>query len=278
MRLTARWAGTVDPRPLATARIAVGLAALGKLIIVAPVLLVLALPDTLRLPWRTGLAPGLATPWLPFALVALWAGAAVAFTAGLATRFAGAVLAAVATLVLVTDRQLYSNHLYLLIVLVALLIVADAGAARSLDSLRRGPRAVPALGPDLVRIQVTIVYAFAALWKLNPEFLSGFVLGTATAGGFVPVPAALRTPDLLAWLAMLTIGFELLVAFGLWSARLRPLAAAIGVALHIGFIAFIHLWDELLVFALLMLGCYPLFFALAEEPPGDRVPHGAPIR
>lgn len=260
MRLTRRWSALVDARPLGTARIAIGLGALAKLVVIAPILLALASPGTVRLPWREGFAPALAAAWLPFAIIALWAAAALALAAGLRTRFAGSVLCGAAALVLLTDRQLYSNHLYLLIVLVALLVVADAGAARSLDAAG-SPRSVRNLGPDLIRLQVTIVYIYAALWKINPVFLSGWMIGTSLTGGAVTLPASLRTPETLAWIAALTVAFEIFVPIALWTRSLRMLGATVGVLLHVAFVLFIALPGELIVFGILMIGCYPLFRA-----------------
>lgn len=273
MRLIDRWSALVDPRPVATTRIAVGIGALVKLLVVAPTFFALATPGAVHVPWIDGFAPVLATPWAPFAATAVWAAAASAFAAGIRTRLAGSILAAVALATMLSDRQLYANHLYLLVLLVALLVIADAGAARSFDAAAR-PRPVRNLGPDLIRIQVTIVYAFAALWKINVHFLSGFMIGSSLQGGFFALPAALATPEVFAALAVLTIALELFVPFGLWSPRLRPLAAAIGVALHISFAILIAQWDELLVFGILMLATYPLFFALdtPHEPSPDPLP------
>lgn len=258
MRLSA-WTRPVPAAPLGMARIATGLAALAKLLIVGPDLLALSLPGTVRLPWIDGFAPAVA---MPYVVIAAWTASAVAFTAGFRTRAAGIVLCITAALTLASDHQLYSNHLYLLILLAGLLVLSDAGADRSIDAGWRSGRTVSGLGPQLLRIQVTIVYGYAALWKINLQFLSGAVLGIYLREGFVALPVFADDPVMLAWLAIMTVLMEFFVAFGLWSARLRPLAAAVGIALHIAFVLFISIWGDLVVFGLLMVGTYPLFFAL----------------
>jgi hypothetical protein len=263
----------VDAGPLGLTRIAVGLGGIAKLFVIAPDLLGLSLSGVVHLPWWPGFAPALAAP---FVIIGAWAASAIAFTAGFRTRTAGVVLVIVASLTLISDRQLYSNHLYLLILLTALLVLADSGAARSVDAGWRSGRTVPALGPDLIRIQVTIVYFFAALWKLNLQFLSGWVLGTYLAGGFVSLPAFARTPEVLSWLALMSVLAEFFICVGLWSRRLRNLATVTGVVLHVAFVVFIAAWGDLVVFGLLTVGCYPLFHALRAQRPtlGPRAASG----
>jgi hypothetical protein len=253
-----RWAGTIDARPLGLARIMIGSATLLKLAVVAPLVLALAAPDTERLPWLDGFAPTFAAP---LGVIGVWAAAACAFTIGWRTRVAGTVLTAAMVATLLSDRQLYSNHLYLLILLVALLVFADAGATLSLDARRQTlSRRVSIIGADLLRIQLSIVYFFAAIWKINEQFLSGWIPGSYLQNGFLTIPGSMRTPEILAWLAGMTILVELMLAFALWSPRFRAPAAATGVLLHVMFVLLIEEWAELIVFGAAMLAIYPLFF------------------
>ena len=57
--------------------------------------------------------------------LAVWLVAALAFALGWKTRVAGAVLALVTGYTLVLDQQTYSNHLYLLFLVILLLTIAD---------------------------------------------------------------------------------------------------------------------------------------------------------
>jgi simple sugar transport system substrate-binding protein len=124
---------------------------------------------------------------------------------------------------------------------------------------------VPQVGPDLIRVQISIVYFFAAIWKINPHFLSGWVLGTYVREGIITLPESFYQPHILAGFALLAIATELLLAFGLWSARLRGPAAVVGVGLHMSFVLLMPQWAELIVFGLLAAGTYPLFLSRDGE-------------
>jgi vitamin K-dependent gamma-carboxylase len=72
------------------------------------------------------------------------------------------------------DQTNYQNHLYLFCLIALLLALTDAHRAFSLDA-RRGklPSHVPRWQPALFAFQVAVVYSFAALNKLDAEWLSG---------------------------------------------------------------------------------------------------------
>jgi hypothetical protein len=253
----------------------VGLAAVVRLPIAVQLFADLHRPDTLRVPyvaWPPVLSAAATT-----ALLVAWGAAAVALLLGWHTRLAAASLALVLAVVLVQDAQAYSNHLYLLATVSALLAVADAGAAWSLDARRRGARAaVPAWPVTLLKTQLSAVYAFAALAKLNPEYLAGATLWAflpalrAAVGPGAP-PAGVRAA--LAGAAWLSVALEALVAVGLWVPALRRAAVAAGVALHAGMILLLPERAQLAVFALEMAALYVLFLVRASdgaERPGAR--------
>mgnify|MGYP006199594577 CR=1 FL=1 len=97
--------------------------------------------------------------------------------------------------VLFSDQQLYSNHLYLMVIVVGLLTAGDGGAALSLDAMRRGAReTVPTWPMWLLRVQVSIVYGSAALSKVNLTYLSGSVVASyLRRDGPLAVPDAWRS-------------------------------------------------------------------------------------
>jgi hypothetical protein len=261
---------TADARPLAAARVLVGLAAVVRLPIAARLFTDLHRPDTLRVPY-VAWPPPLSAAGTTVLLVA-WGAAAVALLVGWHARAAGTALALVLALVLVQDAQAYSNHLYLLATVSALLAVADAGAAWSLDAKSRGVRAtVPAWPVTLLKTQVSVVYGFAALAKLNPEYLAGATLWAflpalrAAVGPGTP-PAGVRVA--LSGAAALSIVLEALVAIGLWVPALRRAAVVGGVALHAGMITLLPERAQLAVFALEMAALYVLFLVPAGAGPG----------
>jgi hypothetical protein len=220
-------------------RALVGTGCLLTAIEVAPKLEIVLKPGAIPLPFAgVPLAPPGAVPWL----LALWGAGAVAFTLGRGGRAAGIFLLTVMTYVLVLDQRTYSNHLYLLCLLVLILVST------------RDPHTKP-----LLRIQASIVYAYAALAKVNLSFLSGAVL-LWQAHGVLPA-GWLRLEVLapLAWLIVLAEGF-LAVAF--WSPRLRGLGWAVGLGLHAGSVAFVrHGRLGVVIFGLAMVGLYAAFDA-----------------
>ncbi|MFQ5968412.1 MAG: HTTM domain-containing protein, partial [Acidimicrobiia bacterium] len=250
----------VPARPVGFVRIVVGAAALLRAWEGVKIMWPLTRPEILRLP-NAEWAPE-PTPALVIAVLVVWVAAALAFTLGLRTRAAGGVLFIVLGVVLLSDQQAYSNHLSRLALLVLLLTVGDAGAAMSLDS-RVSPRETVPAGPILLmKAQISIVYGFAALTKLNAGFLGGGVLAAQLGTGFVPVPDGLRVPVVMMTLAGLVVVLEAFLALGLWSRRYRPAALVLGLAFHVSIVLLMDPAVQLVVFALEMLAVYLLFLDL----------------
>jgi hypothetical protein len=264
----------VDPRPLALARIGIGVAggAIGL--------------ETWRLMVKVSADGKLQVPgieWLPgpseaaaAALLIVWTILATGLTVGLLARAAAAGLALLGVFAMLADQQLYSNHLSLFIVLAALLCLGPCSAAWSLDAGLRGRVAetVPHWPVFLLKFQTATVYAFAGLAKLNGDFLSGDVLEFV---GREPLPG-LGEPVLVA-AAIGTICVELFLAVGLWAPKLQRVAIPLGIGFHLAIIVGIENALPLIPFALLMYSNYALFL-----PPGqasrlmDRLETLAPVR
>lgn len=250
-------AGREPSGPVGLVRIAVGLGVVLKLLDVAPKVRRTTDPEVLLMPYFEGL--GRPTPMAVLALLALGTVAALLFLAGWGGRAPGVLLTGVLGTVLALDQQLYSNHLYLLTLLVALLTLAGAGRAFSLDAFRgRGGGTVPGWPVTLLRWQLTLLYLFAALSKLNPAFLSGAVL-------VEQLPRYAANPEVLRWASWLGLGLEAWLAVGLWWPRTRRLTWVLGGLFHTTVLVFMVPKVELLVFGLVSLGLYPLFF-----PPAAR--------
>ena len=261
-RLTA----LVDPRPLGLSRIIVGAAALLRALVAIPILVRLSDATTLKAPnfdWFPS-----PTPTVIWVLIVVWLISAGLFMLGWRARLTGTILTLAVVFVIALDRQTYSNHLYLMAWLTALLVVADAGAGLS---IRKDQRRVPFWPVILLCLQLTIVYAFSALTKINDSFLSGEVLAGVLRGGLIPFPDALRTPQILAPLAAAVIVIEVFIALGLWVVRWRPWAILLGVSLHFSITLLMAAPGELLVFSLEMLAIYPLFMygATVRLEPGS---------
>ncbi len=247
------------PRAVGVARAVVGIAAILKILERAPVLQRLNDPDIVRVPYFAG-QPSLAD--LPAELVlVIWAALAATFMVGACTTASGAALTAFLAAVLLSDQQLYSNHLYLLIWLVGLLTLARSGAALSVDAWRgRGRASVPAWPIALIRLQVIILYLFAGLSKINLTYLSGSVVATSLRDdGFLAIPGEWRSFELMAALAALSILTELGLAAGLLLPHWRRTAFVVGLGLHGGIALFFDPTLPLVVFAVIALAPYVLF-------------------
>ena len=246
-------------RPVAIVRIGVGAATLCEALITRGTLLRLADPTVIKTPW-VGWTPE-PTQGLALMLTGIWVLSSLAFMLGWRSRISGSLLAATLAAVLFLDQQLYSNHLYLMVLVTALLTLADSGAAVSLDARRGRPRSETAGWLVwLLRLQVSIVYGFAALSKLNLPFLSGSVIASSLRReGLLAIPADSRSAQPMLVLSVLAICLEALVAMGLWSNRWRPAAVVGGLALHVGITVWLLPTVQLLIFSMLMLPMYVLF-------------------
>lgn len=183
-----------------------------------------------------------------------WFLTAYLFLTGRYRPLSATLLGVVLFCVLLTDRQWYTNHLYLL----ALVVPLAGWAASDDDDLSRTAR-------RLVGAQVLLVYLFAGIAKLNGEFLSGAVLQ-----GYLGALPGLE-PGAYRALAGAVVGSELLVVPLLLLERTRLVGVALGVAMHGGMVAgslpSMPLIEQLGVtnFGIAMLSCYPAVFALGDE-------------
>ncbi|MGY1828778.1 MULTISPECIES: HTTM domain-containing protein [unclassified Blastococcus] len=243
MRLTPLQA---HPRPVAVARIGLGIAAIANSVEMYVLLRgiaggKLALPVHGVIPSPTPLA---AHVYLVAAVVA-----GVALTVGWRTTTAAVATVALNVGVFLWDQQTYSSHRLLGTLLVAYLVFARSDAAWSLSS-RAGP--VPWWPQLLMMSQLSVCYFFAAISKVNVVFLSGAPLSLWV---WMPLPWWLFT-----LMAAGTVAGELFLAFGLWHRSTVRAAATFGVALHISIVVLLE--DQtvpLTAFGLTCLCLYGLF-------------------
>ncbi len=198
-----------------------------------------------------------------------WIIFAIFFTIGFGARLSGALLAFSIVLVLGIDQQFYSNHLYLLLTLVVLLTLAGPGVRYSVDNRRApGDGAVPRWAVTLIMLQLTSVYGFAAITKLNDGFLSGRVMERAFD------PAMLERVETLIsleTLALLAIATELFLAVAFWHQRLQLVALPVAAGFHIANVVIMGSGSRLnlSIFALVMLSMMVVYFTqpgTVDEP------------
>jgi uncharacterized membrane protein YphA (DoxX/SURF4 family) len=222
-----------DARPVAIVRILVGLAAIGFALEAWVNIGRVLSPQVVDMPY-VAWYPSLSVATLPL-FIGLWLCAALAFMLGLGTRLCGAILTLSLAYTLFFDQQLYSNHLYLAMLVVLLLTIAESGARFSLDARRSGSHDLILEWPILLlKIQISIVYFYAALLKVNPQYLSGAMLASFWPfNELAALPGGWLSVQILPFLAVASILTELFLAVALWVPRLRWLALAIGVGFHL---------------------------------------------
>ncbi|UXA14684.1 HTTM domain-containing protein [Mycobacterium sp. SMC-8] len=182
----------------------------------------------------------------------LMAAAGIALIVGYRRRLAASVVVATGLMFLIPFGA-YNHHLYLLI-LIALILAVDIEVAL------------------LLKIQLTIVYAFGTLAKVNDVFLSGTELHISMVERSVwatvigqPAPSALLIPMSIG--VVIAEGF---LAVGFWFRSTRWVALVIGVGLHCSMMILLSdslaRFVNLLVYGGLMYTLYIPFFSDKIEP------------
>lgn len=240
----------VDPRPLALCRILVGLAALWFSFEWVLVLVRASSGQYLAMPVFEGW-PSLG-PDFVWALFLVSSIASIAMIIGIAGRLPAIMVAASAAVVLLVEQQSFSNHMVLLMMLAAFL---GASGCASAWRVSRSPRAtaVPYWPVFLIQVQITTLYAWTAISKVNPQYLSGEVLSTFLQ------PWVSLSDELLPFAALVSIVAEAFLAVALWIPKLRMLAFSVGAGLHLGIVLLLDSPAPLVGFGMLMLTGYVLF-------------------
>lgn len=244
----------VDPRPVAIARIGLALAAMINTLELFVILMGLA-AGKLAMPLFDWVPP--VTSQIPLIFLSICIVATVALALGVAPQIAAAVYSVTAATVMLWDQQTYSSHQILVILLMAYLAFTRSDRAYSIVR-RPGPREHVPWWPQLLMMtQLTSLYLFAGLSKINPEFLSGEPLS-----GWIdlPLPEWVFQP-----LAIATVVTEVLILpIGLWLARTRVAAALVGVGLHLSIV--VMLADGRVALTAFALACVPLYPLFLSRP------------
>lgn len=183
----------------------------------------------------------------------------VTIALGVATRAAAALLFVLFGYTFLLEQARYLNHFWLVLLLAALLAWVPTDGAFSVRSRRRGRRDAPWYALALLRAQLLIVYGYAALAKLNGDWLQGEPLRQwLKSRAELPLVGPLLAAPLAPWvMSYAGLALDLLaVPFLLWQ---RTRAAMFG-ALCAFHVANAFLFD-IGIFPWLAIGATTLFFA-----------------
>ncbi|MEM9465097.1 MAG: HTTM domain-containing protein [Actinomycetota bacterium] len=178
--------------------------------------------------------PGL----LMYAHVALLGLLGAAIAVGLRSRLCTVLFVVALGYLELIEATLYLNHYWFLLLAGVLIAVLPVHGRFSIDvarGRRRSEPTVPALVVWAFRAQLAVVYGFAGLAKLNPDWLFDAQplslwfadrADVAVVGGVLALPA---TAYVASWAAA---AFDLTVVAGLLHRRTRPFAYGAVLAFH----------------------------------------------
>lgn len=254
----------VDARAVGIARILVGAVSFVFLSIQSVFVMRVTSGEWMSVPYSSSI-PVLPERLLPaFILASLVL--SILFAAGYRTRAVGVTLCLVVGYSQVIDQQAYGNHMYLLLIVLFLLTLANSGGRFSIDErLGRATHLTPYWPVFLLKVQLSIVYFFGAVSKINSFYLSGEGMVEDLSNGLLfSLPSAWQLPVVSIPLAVGSVMTELFLAVALWSSRSRPAAIVVGVAFHTVIVAMMepHKTPVLTAFGFLMFAMYLQFVNL----------------
>lgn len=166
------------------------------------------------------------------------------------------------------DSTNYINHYYLVSLLLGIMLFAPAHRAWSLDVWRGGPQQteIPSFWYRVLQAQVGLVYFFAGIAKLNPDWLDSAMpvrIWLLQSADVYPSFGPLLAAPWLAWLVAWGAAFYDLTiwAWLLWS-RSRPYAYVVVLCFH--FIT--GMLFDIGLFPWLMPAATTLFFVEEARP------------
>ena len=203
---------------------------------------------------------------------------------GLLTRPALALLIGLQGYIFFADHFNFRNHPYFFLIVLLLLIFSPCDEMLSVRAWLRGimrrkqgtstPTTLPLLtSQQLIKLQISIVYFFAALHKISEPYLNGTVMAELMSrdvmrGYSGAMLAALFSRDTLQWIdafvkepstwvivSWVTVILELLLPFALWFRKTRRVAILFGIPFHLGIAWLMTIYT----FSLAMIGSYILF-------------------
>lgn len=184
--------------------------------------------------------PGDGMRWVFLALAAAAGAAALGFL----YRVTAPLVAVLLAYVFLLDQARYLNHFYLITIVAALLAVMPANRCAALDArlgLAKPAATVPAWTYLVLRAQLIIVYLYAGIAKLNPDWLAGQPIGPwlqkrehlTLLGGTVPLGEWISHPSAGVFFAWSGAAIDFAVPVLLLIPKTRWLAVCISFSFHL---------------------------------------------
>ncbi len=173
--------------------------------------------------------------YLHFAVVGILA---LLVAAGLFYRFAAPLFFLSFSYIFLLDKAYYLNHFYLILLISFLLTIIPAHRVFSLDRQLFSPTqppTVPRWSILLLRAQIFILYFYAGVAKLNPDWLQGEPMRMWLAGRTdFPLIGSLFTEEWLVFsFSYGALFFDLAIGFLLIRKRSRYAAIALATGFHV---------------------------------------------
>ena len=174
-------------------------------------------------------------PWGMRAVFAVTGVAAVYYALGAFQRWAASVMFVGLTYIFVLEKTYYLNHWYLACLLAFLCAVFPPTTSWAVTRSQDASKTVAAWPLYVLRAQLAIVYVFAGIAKMNPDWIRGIPLhGWLISNADLPVVGPLlqipETAIAMAWAGML---LDFLGPFGLLWRRTRLVTFALFVGFHL---------------------------------------------
>ena len=202
--------------------------------------------------------------------------AAIGIAAGAFYRSSAILFFLTFTYVELIDKTYYLNHYYYVSLIAFLLCLVPAQAAWSFDQWRhpdRYPSSVPQWMLDIFKLQTGILYVYAGIAKIRPEWLIDAMPMRIwmPANDTLPVIGPLMTipwmPWAFSWAGMF---YDLTIPFFLLWRRTRPIAYVTVLVFH----TMVGMMFQIGVFPIVLMAMTLIFFVDRSAPPGTR--HQAP--
>ena len=206
------------------------------------------------------------------AALMIWSVLALAVLIGWRARLAAiGALGCGAVMVTAGAGFFNNNHMYLTTVCMGLVAFSDCERFYAMR-----PRAgLPDEWPRwMMRIQLSAVYGYAGLQKLNGEFISGDALDSymaMTVGPLAPLAHALSGTAVVVPMAYSVVIVELGMALLVWSKRTRPLVFGVALPLHIAMLLVAYNGIELYGIVLFAILTFALLSAWVDAAPRARL-------